>query len=207
MKPTSVESISDAEKGVFQRLQFKPHYNSVLPHTRVLQPVDEFLASIILLDLILSLPIALGLIFYGKAYRSIVFLAVVWLLYLPAVGLYIAFMVSLTVFIQGAWIPILIVAVAGAVFLTIFLKRGGISLPLPEILQKKQEDIWELKGVEDFEKKERLEEAGVEGKPDLPAMIASLDDMQYRILMSLLSSGQFSKKELQEKVNATSRGR
>lgn len=90
---------------------------------------------------------------------------------------------------------------------TIFLKRGGISLPLPEILQKKQEDIWELKGVEDFEKKERLEEAGVEGKPDLPAMMASLGDMQCRILMSLLSSGQFSKKELQEKVNATSRGR
>ncbi|MEM2100133.1 MAG: hypothetical protein QXP45_02160 [Thermoproteota archaeon] len=175
----------------------------VIPYAayRAIRPVDEFMASIVLLGLVLSLPVSLGLLLYGKLYWSIVSFIVVWLVYLPAMGIYIAFTAFSTLFPGGALIPVLIIAVIGAMLLIVFAKR--ISITLPELPWRGRGGLEETEG---FEKEEAGEvfEAGFE-EFKLPEAIEPLDEVECRILMSLLQPepGELSKKELQETVGAT----
>lgn len=172
----------------------------VIPYAayRTVRPVDEFLASIVLLGLVLSLPVALGLLFYGKLRWSIVSFVVVWLVYLPAMGIYIAFTAFSTLFPGGA-LALIIIVVIGAVLLVVFVRRT--SLPLPELSWRKSKGLEEA-GV--LEEAEEVVEAGFEDFK-LPEAIEPLDEVECRILMSLLQPepGELSKRELQGIVGAT----
>ncbi|MBO3810206.1 MAG: hypothetical protein FGF50_11535 [Candidatus Brockarchaeota archaeon] len=174
----------------------------IIPYAayRAIRSVDEFMASIVLLGLVLSLPVALGLLFYGKLYWSIVSFIMIWLVYLPAMGIYIAFTAFSILFPGGALILILI-AVVGAVLLLVFVRRAGF--PLPELPWRRSRGFEE---TEEFEKGEVREvvEADFE-KFKLSEAIEPLDEVECRILVSLLQpeSVGLSKKELQEAVGAT----
>ncbi|MEM1554889.1 MAG: hypothetical protein QXJ72_08420 [Thermoproteota archaeon] len=165
---------------------------------RVIRLVDEFMASIVLLGLVLSLPVSLGLLFYGKLYWSAVSFIVVWLVYLPAMGIYMAFTAFSTFLPGGALIPVL-VAVVGAVLLLVFVRRTGLTFP--ELSWRRSRGFEEAEG---FEKEGEVVEEGFE-EFKLHEAIEPLDEVECRILMSLLQPepGEFSKKELKEIIGAT----
>jgi len=173
----------------------------IIPYVvyRAIRPADELLASIVFLGLVLSLPVSLGLLIYGKFFWGIVSFIVVWLIYLPAVGIYISFAAFSTLLPGGVLIPVLIVVI-GAVLLIVFVRRTGLSLP--KLPWRKTEVLEEAEGFKE-EGGEAVETGFEEFK--LPEAVESLDEVECRMLMSLLQPepGELSKKELQKAVNTT----
>ncbi|MEM3390436.1 MAG: hypothetical protein QXI42_11835 [Thermoproteota archaeon] len=171
---------------------------------RALNPLDAFLSNVVGLGLMVSLPFTLILVFYGKLQWAKYFFTFIWVAYLAGMWIYALIGMS-TAFPSYFWIPILTIIVGGVIFLAVLVKRGGTSIPW---LSRRGGE--ELK-VEEFEKeRERSEEPEGLGfdrlkrHEELPVLIGSLNDVECRILLTLLESReQYSKKELQKAVETT----
>ncbi|MBO3833031.1 MAG: hypothetical protein FGF51_06545 [Candidatus Brockarchaeota archaeon] len=103
------------------------------------------------------------------------------------------------------WIPTLVILTGGMIFLAVLVRREGISIPwLPHGDEEKLE-------MEEFEEREKLKEPDELREFDrlkkdggLPVLIESLNDVECKVLLTLLESQeQHSKKELQRAVKTT----
>jgi len=170
---------------------------------RALSPLDALLASLLTLGLMVSLPLVLMLVFYGRLQSAKYLFIFIWLVY--AAGMWIYLLTSISAAFQGCfWVPALAVLAGGAFLLFVFLRKRGVDFS--QLLHRGGEGL-----EEEFEGKTgEVEELGVEKRAPveedkvLPVLIGSLNDVQCRILMTLIESRrQYSKKELHRLVKAT----
>jgi hypothetical protein len=174
----------------------------IIPYAvyRVLSPLDVFIASFLTMGLMISLPITLLLVFYSRLQWAKYFFAFTWLT--CALGIWMYVLASMTASISGyLWIPVLAVFLGGAALLVI-LRRG---VDVSRILNRGREELETIE-LEEAEEPEdfRIEESEQVEDKGLPVLIASLNDVQCRILMTLIESRrQYSKKELHKIVKAT----
>jgi len=175
----------------------------IIPYAvyRVLSPLDVFIASFLTMGLMISLPITLLLVFYSRLQWAKYLFAFAWLT--CALGIWMYVLASMTASISGyLWIPVLAVFLGGAALLVILRRDVDVS----QILNRGREGLKTIELEEAEEPEEfRIEEGEhVEENKGLPVLIASLNDVQCRILMTLIESRrQYSKKELHEIVKAT----
>lgn len=173
---------------------------------RALTTLDSFLASILSLGLMMSMPLTLILVFYNRLRWGAFFFVAVWLLYASAVWLYMLAGFFTTVFHGQAWIPVFILSIGGIAFLLVVLRRRGIGLP--QVFQGKGESLKGVKEIQEVaeEPVEGVVEPEPQEEPDFSRTMELLDEAHCRILETLLESGSpYSKKELAKAIGATYR--
>lgn len=164
---------------------------------RALRPLDVFFSNLIGLGLMMSLPLTLILLFYGRVQWAKYTFAFTWVAYLMGVWAYMFTGMS-AVLPSYFWIPVIVILVGGIALLAIW-KRKEFGIPWP--LEKSTE----LK-MEEFEKEPEKHEASgrLEERRELLTLIDSLSNVECRILLTLLESErQYSKKELQSAIKTT----
>ncbi|MEM3425998.1 MAG: helix-turn-helix domain-containing protein [Thermoproteota archaeon] len=172
---------------------------------RALNPLDAFLSNVTGLGLMVSLPFMLILVFYGRLQWAKYFFTLIWVAYLAGMWIYMLVGMS-TAFPSYFWIPTMALLMGGMIFLAVVMKRGGISIPWP--LHRGEGEL-EMEGFEGEQEKLKEPEGSGEfnrlkGDEGLPVLIESLNDVECRILLTLLESReQCSKKELQKAVKTT----
>ncbi|MEM2049575.1 MAG: hypothetical protein QXI87_04255 [Thermoproteota archaeon] len=172
---------------------------------RALNPLDAFLSNLIGLGLMVSLPLTLILVFYGRLQWAKYVFTLIWVAYLT--GMWIHMLVGMSATLPSYfWIPTVAILIGGIIFLTVLVKRGEISIPWLHYKNEEKLMMEEFKeGQEDLKGLEKPEESGhLEEDRELPILIESLNDIECKILLTLLESrGQYSKKELQQAVKTT----
>jgi hypothetical protein len=171
---------------------------------RALSPLDAFLASFLALGLMASLPLVLILVFYGRLQWAKYLFIFIWLAY--TAGMWMYMFVSMSAAFPGYfWVPALAILAGGAVFLLVFLRKREVDFS--QLLHRGREELEAEELDEETGEGEEFkveEHEPVEGDKGLPILIGSLNDVQCRILMTLVESRrQYSKKDLHRIVKAT----
>ncbi|MEM3648225.1 MAG: winged helix-turn-helix domain-containing protein [Thermoproteota archaeon] len=173
---------------------------------RALVPLDGFLASILFLGFMMTMPFTLILVFYSRIRWGMLFFTAVWLLYASAVWLYMLAHFFTAVFPAQAWIPVSLLILGGIALFLVVLRRRGIGLP--KIFQEGKGGLEKTEEIQEVieEPMERTAELKPqeERELDLSSSMGLLDEAHCRILATLLESGNpYSKKELAKAVGAT----